>query len=292
MDFSPAPVHLRPMQRASNRLLISFPPASLLVLSVLLFPASLAFADRPTSAALTTYQNYVAAVEARLARQHSSASTFLAGSALDDQAGLRHSDLIVEGLTPAYGVPLSGALLHHWRATAFIPGTTAADFGRLLRDFSDYPRVFGPQVLSSRVLAQNSNHLEVTMRVRQRHVLAVVMDTTYDVTFGQLDPRHRFSISRSTEISEIADPGTPSERALTPSEDHGYLWRQNTYWSWEERDGGLYLQIESVSLTRSIPYGLAWAVGPYTASVPRESLTFTLRSAAAALRGAQKGTRP
>jgi hypothetical protein len=40
------------------------------------------------------------------------------------------------------------------------------------------------------------------------------------------------------------------------------------------------MQIESVSLTRSIPTGLGWAVGPFVESVPRESLEFTLRSCA------------
>jgi hypothetical protein len=122
------------------------------------------------------------------------------------------------------------------------------------------------------------------MRVRQRHVLTVVMDTAYDIVFGRLDARHGYSISRSTQISEIASPGTRTERALTASEEHGFLWRMNTYWSYEERDGGLYMQIESISLTRSIPTGLGWAVRPFVESVPRESLEFTLRAACNALR--------
>jgi len=46
----------------------------------------------------------------------------------------------------------------------------------------------------------------------------------------------------------------------------------------------LYLQVEAVSLTRSVPRGLGWAIGPYVESVPRESLEFTLRSAVKALR--------
>jgi hypothetical protein len=62
------------------------------------------------------------------------------------------------------------------------------------------------------------------------------------------------------------------------------MWRLNTYWSYEERDGGLYMQIESVSLTRSIPSGLGWALGPFVESVPRESLEFTLQAASRALR--------
>jgi hypothetical protein len=71
---------------------------------------------------------------------------------------------------------------------------------------------------------------------------------------------------------------------LNSSEEHGFLWRLNTYWSYEERDGGLYLQIESISLSRSIPLGLGWALRPYVESVPRESLEFTLRSARNAIR--------
>jgi len=122
------------------------------------------------------------------------------------------------------------------------------------------------------------------MRVEQKHVLTVVMDTTYDVTFGRLDTQHGYSVSRSTKIAEIESPGTAKERALSPAEEHGYMWRLNTYWSYEERDGGLYIQIESISLTRSIPTGLGWLIGPFIESIPRESLAFTLRSTRDALK--------
>lgn len=175
-------------------------------------------------------------------------------------------------------------MLHHWRGTAFAPGATAADFERLMRKFSAYPQLYAPQVLQCRVLGEQGDLYQVKMRVRQQHVLTVVMDTTYDIAFGRLDPRHGYSIARSTQISEIDGAGTRSERALSAAEEHGFLWRQNTYWSYEERDGGLYMQIESISLTRSIPYGLGWAIRPFVESVPRESLAFTLRSTCDALR--------
>jgi len=122
------------------------------------------------------------------------------------------------------------------------------------------------------------------MRVRQQHVITVVMDTDYDVAFGKLDGQHGYSLSQSTKITEIDSPGSSGERALSTDEEHGFLWRLNTYWSYEEKDGGLYMQIESVSLTRSIPPGLGWAVKPFVESVPRESLEFTLRSACNALK--------
>jgi hypothetical protein len=175
-------------------------------------------------------------------------------------------------------------MLHHWRATAFVPGARAADFERLLRDFNSYPQYFAPQVLRSSVIAQGRNRMRARVRVRQQHGITVVLDTTYDVAFGQLDARHGFSISRSERIDEIDAAGTRTEHALTALEERGFLWRQNTYWSYEEQDGGLYLQIEAVSLSRSIPIGLGWVVRPYVESIPRESLEFTLRSVCNAIR--------
>ncbi len=240
----------------------------------------------PSPAAVSVFNTYIGAVEARLAQQHAAQSAFLApvASVPDSQNRLRRGELLIENLAPATGRSLPGAMLHHWRSAAFVAGAKAADFERLMQDFNSYPRRFSPQVLESKVLSQQKDRFQVLMRVRQRHVITVVMDTSYNIAFERLDEKHGYSISRSTHISEIESPGTKAERTLSASEEHGFLWRLNTYWSYEERDGGLYMQIESVSLTRSIPFGLAWAIGPFVESVPRESLEFTLRSTCSALR--------
>jgi hypothetical protein len=242
---------------------------------------------QPTPAAVSSFNSYSKAVESRLAQQHRSPNTFLVPAASDPEDAetrLRQGELIIEKLTPSTGANFSGALLHHWRGTAFAPGAKAADFERLMRDFNSYPQHFSPQVLQAKVFTQNGDRMQAWMRVRQRHVIPVVMDTTYDITFGQLDVQHGYSISESTRIAEIDAAGTSAEHTLSAHEDHGYLWRLNTYWSYAERDGGLYLQIEAVSLTRTIPRGVGWAIQPYVESIPRESLEFTLRSACNALR--------
>ena len=238
----------------------------------------------PAPAAASAFNSYVGGVESRLAQRHRSQNAFLAPAALaaQNEMRLRRGELIVEQLTPSTGADLPGAMLHHWRGTAFAPGAKAEDFERVMRDYNSYPRYFSPQVLQARVLTQHDDRYQAWMRVRQRHIITVVMDTTYDIAFGRLDAQHGYSISKSTHISEIDSPGTSSERALNSKQEHGFLWRLNTYWSYEERDGGLYMQIESVSLTRSIPTG--WAIGPFVESVPRESLEFTLRSTCNALR--------
>ena len=241
------------------------------------------------AAAVSAFNDYAGKVESRLAEQHRTTGGFLApgGSSPQTDARLRKGELIIEQLTPSSEAHLPGALLHHWRGTAFVPDATAADFERLMKDVSGYPRKFSPQVMKASILTPGRGGIKdgvpdqftALMRVRQHHVITVVMDTTYDVKYGRLDARHGYSISRTTKISEIGSAGTAKEHALTDSEEHGFLWRMNTYWSYEERDGGLYMQVESITLTRGIPVGLRWAVRPYVESVPRESLEFTLRSA-------------
>jgi hypothetical protein len=239
-------------------------------------------ADGPNAEATAKFDAYVAKLESRLAQQHRAAAAFV--MLPTDAAKLRSGELSIEELTQEGGGELRGAMLHHWRGTAFAPGASAADFERLMRDYSSYPQRYSPQVMSARVTSHNGDHYQVTLRVRQKHVITVVMDTAYDVTFGRPDARHGFTTSRSTSVREIEDAGGVKERALSEEDSHGFLWRMNTYWSCEEQDGGIYMQVESVSLTRSIPTGLGWAVGPFVKSVPRESLEFTLRATRNALR--------
>jgi hypothetical protein len=262
-------------------------PIRIAVLAVLA-AISISALGEVSTAAVASFDRYAANVESRLNQQHQSISGFLVrtGPAAQEDARLRRGELIIEHLDS--GQAPSRALIHHWRGTAFVEGAKAADFERLMKNLNAYPQIFSPQILLASILSPHSgptpDQFAASMRVRQQHVITVVMDTTYDVRYGRLDPSHGYSTSRSTKVSEIRAPGTPSERALSDSDAHGFLWRMNTYWSYEERDGGLYMQIESISLTRSVPTGLGWAIGPYVESVPRDSLAFTLRSTSNALK--------
>jgi hypothetical protein len=273
--------------RCSTRVKISIRkilvPGGLLLL--LLAPSG-GMAVEPSPSAVAAFDSYVRAVEARLAEQHCCAKDFLAGASLtrENEARLRLGELIVEPVALPSGAAPAGALLVHWRGTAFVSGSTVADFRRLMQDLDDYPRYFTPQVLQARVLNRDGDHLQTTMRVMQHHVLTVTMDTTYDIMVGHRDAQHGYSLSRSIRITEIG----PNGRALEPNQEHGFLWRLNTYWSYEERDDGLYIQIETISLTRSIPAGLGWLVGSYVQSIPRESLEFTLRATCNALRQTER----
>ena len=125
----PRPANLRKMSLIYGLLLLIDGPRSLMA--------------EPTPAAVSAFNSYSKAVEFRLAQQHRSPNTFLASTAFDSEdvkIRVRKGELVVEKLTPS-DANFSGALLHHWRGTAFAPGAKAADFERLMRDFNSYPRI-------------------------------------------------------------------------------------------------------------------------------------------------------
>lgn len=289
MQCAPPTGNLKHMRRRIEGRGTGFQAMRLLIWLLILAPWSAGRCEAP-GAAVAAFNSYTAKVEARLAEQRRSANGFVASGESNDSkaARLRKGDLIIDKLTPTRETELPGALLHDWRGAAFVRGVTVADFERLMKNFDAYPQRFSPQVSEAKILTKQGggdpSHFTVSIRVRQHHVITVVMDTTYDVTFERLDAQHAYSISRSMRVSEIGSPGTAKEHALSGSEEHGFLWRLNTYWSCEERDGGLYVQIESLSLTRSIPAGLGWVIRPFVESVPRESLEFTLHAVCNALR--------
>jgi hypothetical protein len=61
------------------------------------------------------------------------------------------------------------------------------------------------------------------------------------------------------------------------------LWRLNSYWRFEERDGGVYVECRAISLTRDVPTGLGWIVEPIVRKLPRQSLINTLTATRQAL---------
>ena len=69
---------------------------------------------------------------------------------------------------------------------------------------------------------------------------------------------------------------TQKEREKPVGKDRGFLWRLNSYWRFLERDGGVYIQCESLTLTRGIPWGFGLVVKPFVTEIPEETLEFTL----------------
>lgn len=182
------------------------------------------------------------------------------------------------GIQPIDGGTWSvpGGLIHHWRAAAVVPGVRARDMLTLVRDYNNLSRYYAPEVVSSRALAATPDSATVVMRFRRRQIVTVVLDAEFDCRSALTAPDRGFSISRSTHIWEVADPGTPSEHRRPEGHDNGYLWRLNSYWAFRETPAGLLIQCDAISLTRDVPTGLGWLILPIVQTLPRASLEFTL----------------
>jgi hypothetical protein len=168
------------------------------------------------------------------------------------------------------------ALIHHWVGVVFVPGATVAQVLALVQDYDQHAVVYKPEVMRAKVLEHKGEEYKVFFRFLKKKVLTVILDTDHEVHYRMLGPRRAVSRSWTTRIAEVESPGKPDESLKPVGNDSGFMWRLDTWWRFEERDGGTYVQCETVSLSRDIPFGLAWMIGPFVKSIPKESLAFTL----------------
>jgi hypothetical protein len=171
-----------------------------------------------------------------------------------------------------------GGMIHHWAGVVFIPGAKLQGVLRVLQDYDHHAQYYAPDVERSKIDSHDDDHFLVFLRFRRHKVITVVLNTQHDVRYFPDSATREHSRSSAVRIAEVEYPGKPDEREKPPGEDGGFLWRMETWWRMEERDGGVYVQSEVVSLTRDIPAGLGWLIGPFVTSIPKETLTFTMEA--------------
>jgi hypothetical protein len=258
------------------------------VSAVLALSGALGLVDagaRPLRAdSLAGWTSYLAATDRRIARELSSAGGFLVSDFAADAAAARQRVLSGAVLThrmesvDANGrsIPIAGALIHHWRGAILIPGLTLTDLLSSLQ--RDVPDTGQEDVLRAAVIERAPDMVKVYLKLRRTKFVTVVFNTEHVVHFRHHGATRASSGSVATKIAELADPGTPQERELPAGQDHGYLWRWNAYWRYEQTPRGVIAECESVSLSRDVPSVVRYLVGPMIESTARESMERTLVS--------------
>ena len=250
-----------------------------------------AAADGPAlqPATLAAWQAYERQVDARYAR--AAADVFFAADAYARPATWRHDT--IAGATPMFQLrsPAPGdpafdvpdGRIHHWVGAIFVPGRTVADVVRYLEAHAGQESAAYDDVIASRLLERDGDRVRVFMKLRRTKVITATYDTEHAVEYRRLGPRRASSRSVATRIAELADAGTPREHEKAAGSDSGYLWRLNAYWRYEQTDGGVLIECESLSLSRDIPSLLRPFVSGVVEGVARESLEKTLASLRRAL---------
>ena len=253
--------------------------------------AAIAAADL-TPAISAAFDRYARLTEHRIHAEVAGAAGFLWIDTLPENRradvlrGLQQGGVIIERLQTRDGsneISAPDGLIHHWVGTVFVPRVGVKDAVAMMQDYDRHSTYFAPAIARSKLLERDGSRFRVALRFHVKKIITVTMDTENEAEFFHPAADRAHSRIRSTRVSEIADAGTPQEKPVPPGEENGFMWNLNTYWRFLEREGGTYIQCESLTLTRDVPFALAWIIRPIVTQMPKESLTFTLAKARTAL---------
>jgi hypothetical protein len=175
------------------------------------------------------------------------------------------------------GAKLDGGLIHHWLGGIFLPGAKIKPLQVWMKDYDAHSKYFA-EIERSKLLSHEGNTFKIYYRFKRKKIITVYYNTEHTVVYQPIEAGRTTSKSVATRIAEIDNPGAKDEREMPIGDDSGFLWRLNSYWRFQETPGGVFLECESISLSRGIPVGLAWMIKGFVESVPRESLESTLTS--------------
>jgi len=179
-------------------------------------------------------------------------------------------------------------MVHHWIGIAFVPGATLKTAEAVLEDYPDYSRIYAPQVRRSKILSRDGDEFRLYLQLFKSSPREVSYNAYFDVHRHWLCPTRIASDSISTRITQLQDPSKPDSADVPAGQDSGYLWRMNDYWRYEQKDGGVYMQVESISLSRDVPPLLWWLVRGLIHHIARQTMADLLESNRRAIENPQQ----
>ena len=237
---------------------------------------------KPDTAA--AFDRYVHAMEARM-DEEAGRDQFLVVDRLPEPrrteayAQLKNGQVYIEAMSAREGdrpIKAPSGLIHHWAGVIFIPRATFSEVTEVLRDYDCHEDTYKPQIRRSKLIERNGDESKIYFQFFNHSIVTVILNANFDVRDTQFGSGRFQTVSRSTRIAEIENADSPNEHEKPVGNDHGYMWRLYTYWRIEEKDGGVYVQNESVSLSRTVPALLAFVVNPLVKSIPRNVLIHLL----------------
>lgn len=236
---------------------------------------------------VAAWQKYVRGAGARMQSRVEGRQPFLwMEDEADRMARARRGEVVVAPLVGHGSAAVPNGLIHDWIGAVFIPDATIETLLSVVHDYDRYKEIFKPVVAESQSLDAAETEQEFSM-VWRRHVLFVdaAMQGRYRAHDVMIDSHRGYSIVDTTAIQEIENYGHAGQHLLPPDTGGGFIWRIYSLSRYEERDGGVYLEIEAIALSRDVPSSLRWLVNPVVNHLSVNSLTTTLRQTRKAVDG-------
>lgn len=169
-------------------------------------------------------------------------------------------------------------LIHHWIGAAFLPGASLGDVLSVVRDYGKYKDFYAPNVIESRAFRHAGTEDTFSLRMLNKAVVAkFALDTEFQSTFRQLDENKWYSISYTTRVREVENYNLPGEHEAPANTGRGLIWRLYSISRFEQRDGGVYVELEAVALSRDVPGAVRWLVDPIVRRTSKASMQVSLQ---------------
>jgi len=174
-------------------------------------------------------------------------------------------------------IKVPAGTLHHWRGSVFIPDVELESVLAQVR-YPAQQEDLQEDVLESRILEESEDSLRLYLKLVRSKIVTVTYNTEHLIEYQQHGEGLASSRSVATRIVELDQAGTPAEREKPEGKDRGFLWKMNSYWRYQQVDGGVLVECESLTLSRGVPAILAPFVKSIINGVAKESMQRTLSS--------------
>jgi len=246
---------------------------------VLLAVLAISNASELKQETLNAWDNYLRTTNLRMHRSLGTGDPFLW---IEEESGrsrrVRQGEILISPMGEASPQKVHDGLIHDWIGAIFIPSVRIDDVFAVVHDYNRYKDFYKPTVIESKLLGRTGEEYEFSMLGLKRVFFEkVVYESQFESRCSQLDGRRRYCISYSTRVQEIKDYGQPDQHELPIDEGHGYIWRLYSLTKFEERDGGVYIEVEAMALSRDISALVRWFTKPVVERVSRDSMFTILR---------------
>jgi len=257
---------------------VRFLAGRLMLIAFALLFSSLVRGAQPTAESLAAWKAHVAQARTAL-NQCAQANDSLLLIARKDavEQRVREGRIVVTHTAGGGILHVPNGLIHDWTGAVFIPGAHAADVTAGLQNYDAYAATYRPAVSESHLIASRGNEFRYRLKFQSDSFgIKAGLRGDFESSYWTPDAQHNYSTTEAIRLVELANPGTPSERELAPEEAHGYIQRMFTIVRYTEADGGVFVEVEAMSLSRDIPGAVRWAVAPLVERFSRQVLTTTL----------------
>jgi hypothetical protein len=224
---------------------------------------------------LSTWDEYV---QGNKAQMGSPTSFLWADQQPERLQRLRNGEILVSSAAQPNPRPVPSGLIHDWVGAVFLPDIKIEDVLSEVRDYDNYKAYYKPTVVDSQLISSAGPCQKYSMRVVNKEVVAqTALEMDYETCYFKVDESRWYSTTRTTSVREIKHYGQANEEELPPDQGSGYIWRLYSVARFEQRDGGTYIEVEAMALSRDIPVAVRWLANPIVRRVSRNSMLLSLK---------------